>query len=75
MSGLTLDVKIGDCIVIDHRITVTVRETKRRGARLTIEAPPEISVNRRVIEEAIVAGARTKFCDCPKCRANRGRSP
>jgi len=46
---LVLSRRIGECIVIDGQITVTVIEVRGGQIRLGIEAPPEISVRRNEV--------------------------
>ena len=55
---LILSRKPGDAIVIGDGIRVIVLESDRRGVRLGIEAPPEISILREEIVEAIATENR-----------------
>lgn len=47
---LVLTRKIGDSLVIDHNTIVRVTDIKGRNVKLSIEAPPSISVNRLEVE-------------------------
>ncbi len=50
---LVLTRKLGEKIVIDHNITVTVVAIDGGKVRLGISAPPEISINREEIHRRI----------------------
>ena len=52
---LILSRKPGDAIVIGDGIRIVVLESDRRGVRLGIEAPPEVSILREEIVEAITS--------------------
>ena len=52
---LVLTRKPGEVIVLDGGIRVTVLSADRKGVRLGIEAPPEVSVLRGELVEAIAA--------------------
>lgn len=55
---LILSRKPGDAIVIGDGIRVIVLESDRRGVRLGIEAPPDVSILREEIVEAIASENR-----------------
>jgi len=55
---LILSRKPGDAIVIGDGIRVVVIESDRRGVRLGIDAPPEVSILREEIVEAITSENR-----------------
>ena len=55
---LILSRKPGDAIVIGDGIRVIVLESDRRGVRLGIEAPPDVSIFREEIVEAIATENR-----------------
>jgi carbon storage regulator len=55
---LILSRKPGDAIIIGDGIRVVVIESDRRGVRLGIEAPPEVSILREEIVEAITSENR-----------------
>ncbi len=57
LSGpmLILSRKPGDAIVIGDGIRIVVLESDRRGVRLGIEAPPEVSILREEIVKAITS--------------------
>ncbi len=42
--------KLGDAIVIGRDVKVTVSDIRGRNVKLSIEAPPSISVNRLEVE-------------------------
>jgi carbon storage regulator len=48
---LVLSRQIGESIVIDHNIIVTVIEIRGEKIRLGIIAPYEVSVNRQEVEQ------------------------
>lgn len=50
---LILSRKPGDAIVIGDGIRVVVLESDRRGVRLGIEAPPQVSIMREEVLKAI----------------------
>ncbi len=52
---LVLTRKPGEVIVLDGGIRVTVLSADRKGVRLGIQAPPEVSVLRGELVEAIAA--------------------
>jgi len=52
MSGLTLTRRVGESIQIGADIVVTVTEIRGLQARITIEAPREVSVDRAEIRQA-----------------------
>ena len=54
---LVLTRKIGERIVIDDRITVTVLEVQGNRIRLGIEAPKEIPVMREELVRSVVVAA------------------
>lgn len=47
---LILTRKLGDAIVIGRDVKVTVSDIRGRNVKLSIEAPPSISVNRLEVE-------------------------
>ncbi len=47
---LVLSRKVGERIVLDNRIVVTVLEVKGRQVRLGFEAPPDVSIWRGELE-------------------------
>ena len=51
---LVLTRKKDESIIIDERITVTVIEVRGDRVRLGITAPPEVSVHRTEVYEAIL---------------------
>lgn len=55
---LILSRKPGDAIVIGDGIRIVVLEADRRGVRLGIEAPPDVSIVREEIVEAITSENR-----------------
>lgn len=50
---LILTRKVGESLVIDNHITVTVLDVKGNQIRLGINAPKEISIHREEIQERI----------------------
>lgn len=65
---LILSRRPGDSIVIGDGIRVVVVECDRRGVRLGIEAPPEVSILRgeivqQIAEENVRAGAPPEAAD------------
>jgi len=52
MSGLTLTRRVGESIQIGADIVVTVTEIRGLQARITVEAPREVSVDRAEIRKA-----------------------
>ena len=48
---LVLTRKIGERVVIDENIVITVVELRRGRVRLGIEAPPQVSVLRKELQE------------------------
>jgi carbon storage regulator len=48
---LVLTRKIGEEIIIDGRIRVTITQIKGDKVRLGIEAPPEVAVDRQEVHE------------------------
>jgi carbon storage regulator len=62
---LILSRKLNESIVIDGRIVVKVLRIEKESVKLGIQAPPEISVHREEIHEAILKGKE-------KPRANGG---
>lgn len=52
---LVLTRKPGEVIVLDGGIRVTVLSADRKGVRLGIDAPPEVSVLRGELVEAVAA--------------------
>ncbi|MEX2584021.1 MAG: carbon storage regulator CsrA [Gemmatimonadota bacterium] len=52
---LILSRKPGDAIIIGDGIRVVVIESDRRGVKLGIEAPPEVSILREEIVQAITS--------------------
>lgn len=65
---LVLTRKIGDRIVIEDNITVTVVDVKGDNIRLAIDAPREIKIYRGEIYDAIVA--ENKQAAAPTSLAN-----
>jgi len=53
---LILTRKLGESIIIDDNIVVTVLGVKGSQIRLGIDAPKEVSVHREEIQERINAG-------------------
>ncbi len=53
---LVLSRKAGESIIIDGKITVMVVEIRGDKVRLGIEAPKDVSVNRKEVQDAIDAG-------------------
>jgi carbon storage regulator len=54
-SMLVLSRKVGEKIVINRNITVTVVEVVGRKIRLGIEAPRDVTVHRQEVHDAIKA--------------------
>ena len=50
---MVLSRKVGESIVIDGRITVTVVEIRGDKVRLGIVSPPEVPVHRQEVHNAI----------------------
>ncbi len=50
---LILTRKVGESLVIDNHITVTVLDVKGSQVRLGINAPKEVSIHREEIQERI----------------------
>ncbi len=48
---LVLTRKIGEEIIIDGRIRVTITQIKGEKVRLGIEAPPEVTVDRQEVHD------------------------
>lgn len=55
---LILSRKPGEAIVIGDGIRIVVLESDRRGVRIGIEAPPQVSIMREEVLEAIAAENR-----------------
>ena len=55
---LILGRRVGESIVIDGGITVTVLACERGGVRLGIEAPPAVGILRGEIAEAVADSNR-----------------
>lgn len=55
MGSLVLSRRIGETIVIDGNIKVTVLQSKGNTVRLAIDAPLDVPVNRLEIHERIQA--------------------
>ncbi len=53
---LVLSRKEGESVIIDGKITVMVVEIRGDKVRLGIEAPKDVSVNRKEVQDAIDAG-------------------
>lgn len=53
---LVLSRKKNESIVIDHDIVVTVVDIRGDKVRLGVEAPKDVPVHRREVEDAIKAG-------------------
>lgn len=47
---LVLSRKIGDAIIIGRNVKVKIHDIRGRNVKLSIEAPPSISVNRLEVE-------------------------
>lgn len=56
---LILTRKVGETIVINDNIRVTVLQVKGNQVRIGIEAPSEVAVHRQEIHERIKAEAET----------------
>ncbi len=57
---LILTRKLGESLIIDNHITVTVLDVKGNQVRLGINAPKEVSIHREEIQERIQrSGARS----------------
>jgi len=52
---LILQRRIGDRIVVEGGIEITVTEITRRGVRLAVSAPPGVTILRGETHDAIVA--------------------
>lgn len=52
---LALTRKIGDRIVIDENIVITIVDVKGENVRISIDAPKEVKILRGEIYDAIVA--------------------
>lgn len=63
---LVLTRNVGEKIVIDSHITVTVVAIKGNKVRLGIEAPDYVRVDRQEVHER-----RAEFADEPDCRVCR----
>lgn len=49
MSHLILTRRIGESLMIGNDVTVTVLDIKGRQARISVQAPPEVSIDREEI--------------------------
>ena len=58
---LVLTCKVGEKIVIDHSITVTITAIDGNKVRIGITAPPEIAIHREEIHRRIA-----EFADQPE---------
>jgi carbon storage regulator len=67
---LVLTRKIGEEIIIDGRIRVTVTQIKGDKVRLGIEAPPEVAVDRQEVHER-----RRQFAEPDAVVADRSTPP
>jgi carbon storage regulator len=74
---LVLSRRVGESIVIDGRITVTVAEIRPGEVRLGIDAPRSIPVHRKEVFDAIaaenVAAARGEMPDLKKLSDELGK--
>lgn len=52
---LVLTRKVGEEIVIDHRVTVQVADIQGGKVRLAVKAPRDIAVNRKEIEDLVMS--------------------
>jgi carbon storage regulator len=57
---LVLTRKIGEKIVIDHNITVTVTAIDGNKVRIGITAPPDVSINREEVHRRLA-----EFAEAP----------
>jgi len=57
---LVLTRKVGEKIVIDHNITVTITAIDGNKVRIGVSAPPDISIHREEIHQRI-----NEFFDAP----------
>ena len=53
---LILTRKVGQTIVIDGKIMVTIMETRGRQVRIAVNAPKDISVHREEIQKKVDSG-------------------
>ena len=60
---LVLSRKPGESIVIAHNIEITVVEVQGNKIRLGVRAPRDVTVNRKEVEDAILAGEPKKGKD------------
>lgn len=50
---LVLTRKVGEKIVIDHNITVTITSIDGNKVRIGVTAPPDVSINREEVHRRI----------------------
>jgi carbon storage regulator len=62
---LVLTRKIGQCIVIDSRITVKVIQSNMGCVRIGIAAPPDVEINRQEVQEWIDSNHRGETTSPP----------
>jgi carbon storage regulator len=75
---LVLTRKIGERVVIDENVVITIVELRRGRVRLGIEAPPQVNVLRQELQDRQAAGhAKAAAGGAGKCERRRGvpRSP
>lgn len=56
---LVLTRKIGEKIVIDHSITVTITAIDGNKVRIGVTAPPDVSINREEVQRRIAEFAES----------------
>ena len=63
MTMLVLTRKVGEKIVIDHNITVTITAIDGCKVRIGISAPPEVTINREEIHRRLAEFAEPAGCE------------
>ncbi len=59
---LVLSRKVGETIIIDGKIKITVSSIRGKQVKLVIDAPPDIIVHREEVYERIVEANKKAMC-------------